>query len=256
MCGIAGLMTADAGQVPADILRRLGDALSHRGPDGRREYQAGGVGLVHTRLAIIDVAGGAQPLLAERGLGQRPCALIANAEIYNDLDLRAAMPDARFATGSDCESALHVYLRHGHRFADRLRGMYAIAIHDPAYAGGRSYLVLARDPFGIKPLYYAETARGFAFASEPRALVDAGLVAPVLRREGRDELLALQFTTGRDTPFVGIHRVLPGETLVVEKGRIVNRLRRDALPAGGPAGWNADEAERRLAAALADSVAR
>ena len=78
--------------------------------------------------------------------------------------------------------------------------------------------MLARDPFGIKPLYYAETAQGFAFASEPQALIAGGLVPAELVRQARNELLQLQFTTGRDTIFAGIQRVLPGETLVVDQG--------------------------------------
>jgi asparagine synthase (glutamine-hydrolysing) len=95
-------------------------------------------------------------------------------------------------------------------------------------------LVLARDPFGIKPLYYVETPTRFAFASEPHALIAAGLVPAQLVRQVRNELLQLQFTTGRETIFAGIHRVLPGETIVVARGRIVERRRREALPIAAP----------------------
>jgi asparagine synthase (glutamine-hydrolysing) len=128
--------------------------------------------------------------------------------------------------------------------------MYALALHDPAT--GR--LVLARDPFGIKPLYYAETAGGFAFASEPGALIEAGIVAPRLVPPVRNELMQMQFTTGRETIFAGIDRVLPGETVVVRQGRIVERRRRAALPEAGPETLAEDEALRRLDAVLAESV--
>ena len=249
MCGIAGLMTADGGPVPPPLLDRLGDALAHRGPDGRGRLEAPGLGLAQTRLAIIDLETGEQPIHARRDGAEAP-AIIANGEIYNDLDLRAAMPEVSFATGSDCEPPLHLYARHGERFAESLRGMYAIAIHD----ADRGRLVLARDPFGIKPLYYAETAAGFAFASEPQALLKSGLVAPELRPEKAFELLQLQFTSGRETPFAGIDRVLPGETIVVEKGRIAERLRRAALPAEGPRHQDREAALRRLDAVLCDSV--
>ena len=146
MCGIAGVMSLN-GEAPAfPLLQAMEAALLHRGPDGNGHYRSGDVGMVQTRLAIIDLATGDQPLYEPGG-----AALIANAEIYNYIELRQALPDSRFATQSDCELPLHLYRRFGLDFARHLRGMYAIALHDPA--AGR--LVLARDPFGIKPLYYA-----------------------------------------------------------------------------------------------------
>jgi asparagine synthase (glutamine-hydrolysing) len=255
MCGIAGMMTAD-GAGPADsLLRQLGDALAHRGPDGHGMHRSGDVGMVQTRLAIIDLETGDQPIHApypgaEVQGGGVSAAIVANAEVYNYVELRAHMARVPFATRSDCEPPLHLYLRHGETFAEHLRGMYAIAIHDPA--NGR--LVLARDPFGIKPLYYAETSGGLTFASEPQAFLAAGVVARRLRPAARDELLQLQFTTGAETAFRGINRVLPGETLIVEGGHIVRRLRRAALPAGGPRAMGATEALKNLDEVLNDSV--
>ncbi|HZS82840.1 MAG TPA: asparagine synthase (glutamine-hydrolyzing) [Stellaceae bacterium] len=245
MCGIAGIMTVDGTAPDAGLLKSLGAALGHRGPDGAGHYRAGDVGIVQMRLAIIDLETGDQPLYEPGG-----AALLANGEIYNYIELRAELPGASFATASDCEPPLHLYRRHGLAFTEHLRGMYALAIHDPA-AG---HLVLARDPFGIKPLYYAETAAGFAFASEPNALLAAGLVQPVALRQPRDELLQLQFTTGRETIFAGIHRLLPGETVVVRRGRVVERQHREALPAGAPLPMSEGEALSRLDAVLADSV--
>lgn len=224
MCGIAGMMTVNGEPPPLARLQAMEAALAHRGPDGNGHYRSGDVGMVQTRLAIIDLANGDQPLYEPGG-----AALMANGEIYNYRELHAEVPHAIFATGSDCELPLHLYRRFGLDFPRHLRGMYAIALHDPAT--GR--LVLTRDPFGIKPLYYAETARGFAFASEAQSLVRGGIVPAELVRHTRNELLQLQFTTGRDTVFSGISRVLPGETLVVTKGRIVERRRIEALPDGG-----------------------
>ncbi len=220
MCGIAGIMTRDGREAVAAVLRSLTGALAHRGPDGQGSHARDGVHLVHTRLSIIDLAHGAQPLIGG------DVALVANAEIYNDPDLRRVLA-ADFKTRSDCESALHLYRRDGAGFARALRGMYAIAIHD---APARR-LVLARDPFGIKPLYYAETPAGFCFASEAQALIAAGVVAPAVNGAARDEVLGTQFSAGRETPFAGISRVLPGETLVIESGRIVERRR---IPAVAP----------------------
>jgi asparagine synthase (glutamine-hydrolysing) len=248
MCGIAGLMTHDGAAPPAAPLQAMGAALRHRGPDGDGRYRSGDVGMVQTRLAIIDLATGDQPLYEPAG-----AALIANGEIYNYIELRNDLGcerPAAFSTQSDCELPLHLYRRHGLDFTAYLRGMYAIALHDP----GAGSLILARDPFGIKPLYYAETSRAFAFASEPGALIEAGIVTPQLVRSVRNELVQMQFTTGRETIFAGINRVLPGETVVVRQGRIVERRRRDALPEGGPLPVGEKEALARLDAALSESV--
>lgn len=249
MCGIAGIMTVDGRPPDTATLDTMAECLAHRGPDGQGRHTAGDVALVQTRLAIIDLKTGDQPIFAPSPAGGQ-AAIIANAEIYNYVELRADMPEVAFTTRSDCEPPLHLYLRHGADFARHLRGMYAIAIHDP----DAGQLVLARDPFGIKPLYYAETAAGFAFASEPRGLITAGWAKPSVRAGTRDELLQLQFTTGRATIFDGVQRVLPGETLVVRGGRIVERRRLAALPAEKPEARSAADALVELDRVLTDSV--
>lgn len=242
MCGIAGIMVA-AKQVPAAAaLEKMKRALGHRGPDGSGTWSKDNVGLIQTRLAIIDLVTGDQPIV----MPEDRAVLVANGEIYNYVELRNELAGVTFRTASDCEPPLHLYLREGPDFVRHLRGMYALAIHDP----GRGRLVLARDPFGIKPLYYAETAGGFAFASEAQALIAGGFAEPVLNAPARDEALELQFTTGRRTLFKGISRVLPGEVLVVEQGRIASRFIRPALPVGGEGEAGAERAlmdlDRRL----------
>lgn len=248
MCGIAGLALRPGAQPSLATLDALRRALAHRGPDGSGQHVAGPVALVQTRLAIIDLAGGDQPLFAGSA------ALVANGEIYNDPALRAANGFV-CASGSDCEAPLHLFRRDGVGFAKSLRGMYAIALHDRA----TRQLVLARDPFGIKPLYIAEVPAamggGIAFASEPQALIAAGLVTPRLRPEARAELLQLQFTTGTETIFAGIRRVRPGETIVVADGAVAARRCLDALPEGGQEAIGAEAALDRLDAGLAESVA-
>jgi len=225
------------------MLEALTRALAHRGPDGAGHHLSGNVALAQARLAIIDLATGDQPFFAGAA------ALVANGEIYNYRELRAehALPAA---TASDCEPPLHLYRRDGASFAELLRGMYAIAIHDRA----TRQVLLARDPFGIKPLYITETADGIAFASEPQALIAAGLVAPQLHRPALHELLQLQFTSGPETIFQGISRVLPGETITIADGRIIARARRAALPAEGPEAISEEAALARLDAALMESV--
>ena len=245
MCGIAGLiLNATEPTPPPGTLAALTAALAHRGPDGSGHTVVGRTALVHTRLAIIDLAGGDQPLFAG------PATLVGNGEVYNYRELRAGLPDVRFATDSDCEPPLHLWLRQGAEYGSDLRGMYALAIHDRA----ARTLALTRDPFGIKPLYIAEVSGGIAFASEPQALIAAGLVKPHLRVAAREELLQMQFTTGAETIFAGIKRVLPGETLICSEGRIIDRRHRDALPEGGPEEISEDAALARLDRALMESV--
>lgn len=221
MCGIAGGMTKSGLSPDLSILKKMQAALGHRGPDGEGHLVQDGVGLVHTRLAIIDVDGGVQPFVSDEGV-----ALVANGEIYNDLELRNEYRDAVYQTSSDNESILHSYLQNETLFPLDMRGMYAAALYD---ARNQS-LILARDPFGIKPLYYFETPDAFWFASEPQVFVAAGLVKPGQHDAARDQLLALQFTCGEDTIFVDVKRVAPGESLVVRRGEIVEIQRLSALP--------------------------
>jgi asparagine synthase (glutamine-hydrolysing) len=245
VCGIAGLLTTD-GQAPSqEVLTAMSQALIHRGPDGDGAYRADGIGMVHRRLAIIDLETGAQPLQDAEG-----AVLVANAEIYNHVELRAELAGTVFKSGSDCEPILPLYRLHGVEFVAHLRGMYAIALFDPA----NRELIVARDPFGIKPLYYAEVDEGFVFASEPSAIRSSGLVVGGEEAANRDELLQLQFTTGRTTLFRGIQRVLPGETIVVRQGRVIARHRRDALPNGAPSVFEEQRALDLLDATLVDSV--
>jgi asparagine synthase (glutamine-hydrolysing) len=230
----------------ATLLDRLEAALAHRGPDASGRHVSGPVGLVSTRLKIIDLRTGDQPIGEAQG-----AIVVANGEIYNDLELRSQLRDVYFRTGSDCESPLHLYRRKGTDFTKDLRGMYGIAIYDPV----TSKLILARDPFGIKPLYYVQAPTYFAFASEPQALIAAGLADRLLRPLARAELFQLKFTTGSDTIFSQIRRVLPGETLVVTAGRIVERRRRSALPEGGPLRIRYEDALQQMDEILLDSVA-
>ncbi len=245
MCGIAGL-TMEPGAPPpgSTVLSALSEALQHRGPEGTGHSVVGRTALVHTRLAIIDLPGGDQPLFAG------PAALVGNAEVYNYRELTAGLSSTSFATRSDCEPPLHLWRRDGSAYAGALRGMFALAIHDRAAHS----LTLTRDPFGIKPLYTAQIPGGLAFASEPQALLAAGLVRRGLRPGARDELLQMQFTTGADTIFPGIQRVLPGETLRAVDGHIVDRQRVPALPEGGPEEIDEGTAVARLDRALEQSV--
>jgi asparagine synthase (glutamine-hydrolysing) len=250
MCGIAGMiMQPDAPPPDPAILQAMTRALHHRGPEGSGATIHGQTALAHTRLAIIDIATADQPFFASAP--DRDAALIANAEIYNFTELRAAMTDVAFTSRGDCEPALYLYLADPAGYAEKLRGMYAIAIDDRL----GSSVTLSRDPFGIKPLYIAEMPRGVAFASEPRALLDAGLATRNIRPAGRAALLQMQFSTGPDTIFAGIRRVMPGQTVRIENGRIAASRMQPALPPSQVETITEAAALARLDAALMDSVA-
>lgn len=247
MCGIGGLVyTRGTFPQPQTVLDRMAAALRHRGPDGAHFARLPHADLVHTRLSIIDLAGGDQPLSAGTG------TLIANGEIYNDPQIRQQIGQSHFKTGSDCESPLLLWERNGTDYARGLRGMYAIALYDSA----QEELLLSRDPFGIKPLYVTEFEGGLAFASEPGVLLAAGLAPRTMRPSARDELLQLQFTTGRETIFSTIHRVMPGETVRVVQGRILDRQHRSPLPDLVPnqPPLTEEDALHQLDAALMNSV--
>lgn len=144
------------------------DALAHRGPDGEGEHLAGPVALGARRLALVDLEHGDQPIANEDGT----IHVVLNGEIYNHAALRRGLQRAghRFRTRCDTEVLVHLYEEHGPAMVDRLRGMFAFALWD----GRRGRLLLARDPFGIKPLLYAADGRRVAFASELKSLLRLG----------------------------------------------------------------------------------
>ena len=239
MCGIAGLLGPKADSAAASLMIA---AIAHRGPDGIRTEAGPGWAVAHARLSIIDLEGGWQPLHAAGG------TVVGNGEIYNYLELARDFQLAdRLATGSDFEPLLHLYAQDGEAAFDRLRGMYALCLVGP---DGRAWL--ARDPFGIKPLYIMEHAGGLAFASEPRAFFAAGLMRAELDEAAARELLAFNYTVGERTAFQGLRRLAPGEIVEVRDGRIVSGRRRPAL-LPRPAGEERDLLAR-LDAVLEDSV--
>jgi asparagine synthase (glutamine-hydrolysing) len=213
MCGIAGIVHFDSyASVDAARLRRMGDVLTHRGPDGEGQFIDGPVGLAHRRLAIIDVAAGQQPMSNEDGT----VTLVFNGEIYNHADLRPGLEARghRYATRSDSETILHAYEDDGERVAERLRGMFAFAIWD----ANRRTLLLGRDRLGIKPLYFAITENELLFGSEIKSILSAMPARPRLNEQHLPSYLASGFVNGEDTLFTGIKRLLPGHTMTWSAG--------------------------------------
>ena len=171
MCGICGIATAD-GHADVEALRAMSAQLVHRGPDSAGEHVDREVALGSRRLSIIDLAGGDQPIANEDG----SVVVVQNGEIYNYLELRDELSRAghAFRTHSDTEALVHLYEEHGMGFAERLRGMFAVAIWDSS----RRRLVLARDRYGIKPLYYRAQRDTIEFASARRDRPGGARVLP------------------------------------------------------------------------------
>jgi asparagine synthase (glutamine-hydrolysing) len=245
MCGICGI-ASPVGAPDLDRLAAMSDTLVHRGPDSGGVYLDGPVGLAARRLAIIDLAGGDQPISNEDGT----CTVVQNGEIYNFPELRRELEREghTFRTRSDTEVHLHLYEQHGPDFVRRLRGMFAVAIWDAR----RRRLVLARDRYGIKPLYYRHVGGVLEFASEVRALPRGEIDLDAL-----EAFLAFNSIPAPYSIFREIRKLPAGHVLVWEEdGTVhVDRYARPAPVAVADMRTD-DEAElvEELRARLRDSV--
>ena len=244
MCGICGSATTH-GDADVGALRTMAEWLVHRGPDSGGEHVDGGIALAARRLSIIDLEHGDQPIGNEDG----SCVVVQNGEIYNYPELRRELERAghELRTRCDTEALVHLYEDHGPGFAERLRGMFAVAIWDAR----RRRLVLARDRYGIKPLYYRHVGGELRFASELRALPRGEIDLDAL-----EAFLAFNSIPAPYSIFRDIRKLPAGHVLVWEHGEI--SIERYARP--GPAATSdlrtGDEAElvEELRARLRDSV--
>jgi asparagine synthase (glutamine-hydrolysing) len=251
MCGIAGIVARDPGaRVDERRLARMRDALRHRGPDGSGLLVDGPVGLVHTRLAIVDVARGEQPMSNEAG----DVWVTFNGEIYNHADLRPGLQAAghRYRTRCDTETIVHLYEERGEDVVDALRGMFAFAIWDRP----RQRLLLARDRLGIKPLYYRVDEHELLFASEIKALLAASGERPVFNDAVLPEFLSTRFVSGDETFFRGVRKLLPGHVLAWSPGEPPRPRRYWQLPDPRPAtaAPSAADLRERLEAAVSSHL--
>lgn len=253
MCGISGIVTRDP-QQPVDraLLEHITDLLAHRGPDGRGFHVAPGVGLGMRRLSIVDLETGDQPISNESGTVH----LVCNGEIYNAPELREELL-ARGHTlrgHSDVEVIVHLYEELGLGFLSRLRGMFAIALWDAA----QHTLHLARDRFGMKPLYYAQASNGtLAFGSEVKSVLASGLISRALDPAGIADILAIGGPLFTRSAFRGVNQLEAGHTLSYHAGTITTKRYWDldfSRPA--PSGLPTSEGEwaEAIAAKLKESV--
>lgn len=215
MCGIAG--SFGFGNKSADLAELMNSCMSHRGPDGDGTHAEGEVGLAHRRLSIIDRAHGQQPMFSD----DERYTIVYNGEVYNYLEMREELLAAGHTmhTVSDTEVILHAYMEWGTAAFDRFNGMFALAIYDRQ----DKRLVVARDHFGIKPLYYwhDEESGRVLFASEIKSLLNTG-VFPAVPND-RSVYRYLQFRVQDDTNqtfFAGINRLMPGEMMIMDESGV------------------------------------
>ena len=210
MCGIAGIVGTLDPQ-GSDIAAML-QALAHRGPDGEGIFNDGLAALGHRRLSIIDLEGGRQPLRNAEGT----IWLVCNGEIYNYVELRGQLEARghRFVTHSDCEVIIGLYEAYGDKLLEHLRGMFSFALWDSR----KQRLLAARDHLGQKPFFYIAQPNRFAFGSEIKALLALDPTLRQLNLAALDQYLALRIIAPPLTMFRGVHKLPPGNMLVLERG--------------------------------------
>ena len=214
MCGIAGILHLSGAAVDRDIVVRMGAVLAHRGPDDRGVIIDGELGFAHTRLSIIDIAGGRQPMSIEDGA----LSITFNGEIFNYLELRERLCQGghRFASRSDTEVILHLYRRYGTDCVEHMNGQWAFAIWDRP----RRRLFLSRDRVGVRPLFYAHRGDVFSFASEIKSLFQHPGIPRTLDVEAMDQLFTFWTPVAPRTMFAGVVELPPAHSLVVERGLV------------------------------------
>jgi asparagine synthase (glutamine-hydrolysing) len=253
MCGICGLVSLNGHAVDRALLEEMNDALLHRGPDSGGEHVDGAVGIAARRLSIIDLETGDQPLSNEDGT----VTVVQNGEIYNYQELRDRLlaKGHKFRTKGDTEVLAHLYEERGPAFAEDLRGMFAVAIWDAR----RRRLVLARDRFGIKPLYYRLTGTSLSFASELKALLRQPDFSREIDADAVDAFLAFSFVPAPYSIFREARKLPPGSVLVWDEARgsdiTIDRYARPRpVAAGDVRTGNEVELAEELRERLRDSV--
>lgn len=214
MCGIAGIARRFPTGVSVDSLGRMAASIRHRGPDGYGFYVGQRVGFAHVRLSVVDIAGGAQPLTNEDG----QIVVTYNGEIYNHPELRRELEEKGhvFRTRSDTEVLVHGYEEWGVDLLRRLNGQFAFAIYDR----NSETVFIARDRFGVRPLFYAQRKGEFYFGSEIKAILATGEVEAALDRRGLDEVFTFWAARPPRTAFAGIASLEPGTYGILKDGAL------------------------------------
>ena len=205
MCGINGIITKEKNK--KELIKKMNDRIIHRGPNAEGTYIDDDLALGQRRLSIIDLESGNQPIYNE----DKSILIIYNGEIYNYKDLKKELKDYKYKTQSDTEVILHGYEKWGYKVLDKLRGMFAFCIYDK----NKNELFIARDHFGIKPLYYYKTDEVFLFSSEIKSFLDIPSFHKELNKEMLGAYLTFSFTPGEKTFFKNVYKLSPGNYMIV-----------------------------------------
>jgi asparagine synthase (glutamine-hydrolysing) len=216
MCGICGFFGEDSA-ISDVTLERMNNELIRRGPDGGGTFREPGVGLAMRRLSIIDLHGGHQPIHNE----DATIWVVFNGEIYNYRELRATLLQQghRFATNSDTEVIVHLYEEYGDKLVNHLRGMFAFALWDAPRRRG----LIARDPLGIKPIFYSQVGGTLLFGSEIKAVLASGVVHKEMDYQALDAFITYTYIPAPLTIYRDVRKLKPGHLLVWDAGKVENR---------------------------------
>ena len=215
MCGFVGIVNKSQLGIDTTVLKKMASVINHRGPDEEGMLEEGPLGFFHKRLSIIDLSTGHQPMTVE------DCTIVFNGEIYNYIELKENLKRRghQFSTTSDTEVILHMYLELGDKFVNLLNGMFAFIIFDRK----KNQLFIARDHFGIKPLYWYHDEEKILFGSEIKALLAHPDIPAIVDTENLYEYLTFQFVMGEGTMFKNIFKVQPGHFMTLDLNILENQ---------------------------------
>ena len=208
MCGFVGIIDKSKQAVNTNLLIKMASTIHHRGPDEDGIFTDGNFGVFHKRLSIIDLSTGQQPMTFN------DCTIVFNGEIYNYIELRNDLKRKghEFKTTSDTEVILHLYVEYGEDFVNLLNGMFAFIIYEKS----KNKLFIARDHFGIKPLYWYHDDNKILFASEIKALLAHPEIRAEVDSDNLSEYLTFQFILGKETMFKNIFKIQPGHFMTID----------------------------------------
>jgi len=208
MCGFIGLINKNGRPADSILLENMASVINYRGPDEEGIFIDGPLGFYHKRLSIIDLSSGRQPMT------YMDCTIVYNGEIYNYVELKEELKNRghRFKTTSDTEVILHMYKEYGDDFINDLNGMFAFVIYDRQ----KKRLLIAKDHFGIKPLYWYEDKKQFVFGSEIKAILNHTDIKAIPDKVNLYEYLTFQFILGEGTMFKNVHKLLPGHYMTYD----------------------------------------